>query len=65
MEKLVYRPAEAQAALGIKSSKFWAMVRDGLIETRKMGGTTVIPADSLKRLVDGLPSAKSCKTQAA
>ena len=56
-EKLVYRPAEAQVALGIKNTKFWQLVKDGLLETRKMGGATVVPAESLRRFVESLPSA--------
>ncbi|WP_234731075.1 helix-turn-helix domain-containing protein [Acidocella facilis] len=55
-EKLVYRPREAQAALGIKGTKFWALVKAGALETRKMGGATVVPAESLRRFVDGLPA---------
>jgi Helix-turn-helix domain len=56
-EKLVYRPAEAQAALGIKNTKFWQLVKEGHLETRKLGGATVVPAESLRRFVDGLPRA--------
>lgn len=56
MSKLVYRPAEAQEALGIKNTKFWALVKAGEIETRRMGGATVVPAESLQRFVDGLPA---------
>lgn len=56
IEKLVYRPAEAQAALGIKNTKFWALVKAGLLETRKLGGATVVPAESLRRFVESLPS---------
>ena len=56
-EKLVYRPREAQEALGIRNTKFWQLVKDGLLETRKMGGATVVPAESLRRFVESLPSA--------
>ena len=54
-EKLVYRPAEVQAALGIRNTKFWALVKTGLLETRKIGAATVVPADSLHRFVANLP----------
>ena len=37
MERLVYRPAEAHAALGIRNTKFWVLVKAGLLETRKIG----------------------------
>lgn len=56
-QKLVYRPREAQEALGIRNTKFWALVKAGLLETRKLGGATVVPAESLKRFVESLPSA--------
>lgn len=56
-DKLVYRPREAQEALGIKNTKFWELVKAGLLETRKLGGATVVPAESLKRFVESLPSA--------
>lgn len=55
IEKLVYRPAEVQAALGIKGTKFWGLVKDGFLETRKIGSATVIPAASLHAFVAGLP----------
>jgi hypothetical protein len=55
-QKLVYRPREAQEALGIKNTKFWQLVKQGLLETRKLGGATVVPADSLRRFVESLPS---------
>lgn len=57
LEKLVYRPREAQEALGIKNTKFWALVKEGKLETRKLGGATVVPAESLKRFVENLPKA--------
>lgn len=56
-EKLVYRPREAQEALGIKNSKFWELVKEGRLETRKLGAATVVPAESLRVFVDSLPKA--------
>lgn len=56
-EKLAYRPAEVQASLGIKPSKFWSLVKDGQMQTRKMGRATVISADDLKNFVANLPKA--------
>ncbi|WP_035179646.1 hypothetical protein [Acidocella facilis] len=53
--KLVYRPREVQETLGIKGTKFWALVKAGHLEAKKMGGATVVPAESLRRFVDGLP----------
>ncbi|MDD2861096.1 MAG: hypothetical protein PHI71_08530 [Acidiphilium sp.] len=56
-EKLLYRPSEAQAALGIKHSKFWLLAKDGAFDLRKMGGSTFVTADSLKRFADSLAKA--------
>ena len=58
-DKLVFRPAEAQAALGIKNTLFWQLVKEGKIETRKIGSATVVPADSLKAFLAGLPNPKA------
>jgi len=58
-EKLVYRPAEVQAALGIRNTKFWALVKAGLLDTRKIGSATVVPAESLKAFVENLPKANA------
>jgi len=54
-EKLAFRPAEVQAALGIRNTKFWELVKAGLLETRKIGAATVVPAESLKTFMANLP----------
>lgn len=54
----LYRPAQVQAALGIKNTKFWQLVKEGKLEAKKLGRATVITADSLKRFVKTLPPAK-------
>lgn len=56
-EKLAYRPREVQESLGIRNTKFWQLVKEGKLETRKLGGTTIVPAESLRRFVESLPSA--------
>jgi predicted DNA-binding transcriptional regulator AlpA len=58
--KLLYRPNEAQKALGIGHSTFWKLVKSQAIETKKIGSATVVPAASLQAFIDGLP-----KTNAA
>jgi hypothetical protein len=58
-EKLVYRPAEVQAALGIRNTKFWALVKAGSLETRKIGSATVVPAASLHAFIESLPKANA------
>lgn len=56
-EKILYRPAEAQSALGIKHSKFWLLVKDGAFDMRKMGNATFVTAESLKRFAESLAKA--------
>lgn len=55
--KLLYRPAEVQAVLGIKHSKFWELVKAGAFDVRKMGHATVVTAESLHRFAAELPKA--------
>jgi hypothetical protein len=59
--KLLYRPHEAQAALGIKRTKFYEIVKAGHLELRRMGGCTVVPAESLRAFVASLPPANDAK----
>jgi excisionase family DNA binding protein len=54
-EKLVYRTEEARSKLGIGKTTFWKLVKAGQLEIRKLGGTTVVPAESLHSFVAGLP----------
>lgn len=52
--KLFYRPAEVQAALGIKTTTFYTLVKSGALETKKLGRATIVPAASLQKLVETL-----------
>ncbi len=45
-----------RAALGIKHSKFWELVKQGKLETRKLGSATIVPAASLQAFIDSLPA---------
>ncbi len=54
--KLCYRPAEAQKEIGVKNTKFWALVKEGRLETKKIGRATVVPGKSLKEFVENLPN---------
>ncbi|GBQ07980.1 hypothetical protein [Acidiphilium acidophilum] len=56
-EKILYRPAEAQSALGIKHSKFWLLAKEGAFDLRKMGKSTFVTADSLKKFAESLAKA--------
>ena len=53
--KLLYRPREAQAALGVKHSKFWELMKAGTFDVRKLGRSTFITAESLRRFAENLP----------
>ena len=55
-EKMLFRPAEVKQALGIGHTSFWKLVKEGKLETKKLGGCTVVPAESLRRFVESLPS---------
>ncbi|MBB5374322.1 helix-turn-helix transcriptional regulator [Acidocella aromatica] len=57
--KLLFRPAEVQAALGIGHSTFWSLVKSGALESRKIGRATVVPADSLNQFIASLPKANA------
>lgn len=56
-EPLAYTIAGAAAALGIGRTKLYYLIAAGRIDARKLGGTVLIPAASLKALLDGLPAA--------
>ncbi|WP_424138581.1 helix-turn-helix domain-containing protein [Roseomonas chloroacetimidivorans] len=61
-EKLSFTIAEAVTSTGIGRTKLYALIKAGQLETRKLGAKTLIPAPSLRALVDGLP--RSVKTVA-
>jgi excisionase family DNA binding protein len=52
MDKLLYRPKEAAAVLGIGRSKVYDLMRSGRLDSRKDGGARLITADSLRAYVD-------------
>lgn len=59
-EKIAFTIAEAVTSTGIGRTKLYDLIKQGQLETRKLGSRTLIPAPSLRSLVDGLPrSAKS------
>ncbi len=55
MDKLAYTPNEACEALGVKRTFIFNAMRDGRLERRKAGARTLIPAESLKNFLAGLP----------
>ena len=58
-EKLTFRPAEVQAALGIGHSTFWKLVKESRLETLHIGRATVVPASSLHQFVASLSKANA------
>ena len=42
----------AQHIIGVRNTKFWAMVKEGLIETVPLGGRTMVRYASLERLAE-------------
>ncbi len=55
MDKLLYTVAEVQALTGLGKSKLYDLIRDGSLESVKVGGCRRIPADSLVEFIASLP----------
>lgn len=51
VERLTVRIPHAMAMLGIGRSKLYELIKDGEIETIKLGSATLVIADSLRALV--------------
>jgi excisionase family DNA binding protein len=54
---LAYGVREACDACGIGRTRLYALISEGKIEARQCGGRTLIPADSLRSFLSGLPAA--------
>ena len=54
---LALSPADAAKALGIGRTNLYRLISAGLIDARRLGGRTVIPATSLRDFLAGLPAA--------
>lgn len=52
-EILAYRVKDASRVTGIGVTSLYAMMNDGRLEKRKVGGMTLIPAASLRTLIEG------------
>ncbi len=55
MDKLLYTVAEVQALTGLGKSKLYDLIRDGSLESVKIGGSRRVPADALRDFVASLP----------
>lgn len=49
--KLAFTIGEACHAVGIGRSKLYELIGQGRLQTRKIGSRTVIPAESLRKLI--------------
>lgn len=56
MDKLLYRPKEACAVLGIGRDKLYDLLRSGRLDSLKDGGARFITADSLRAYIALLQS---------
>jgi excisionase family DNA binding protein len=58
MEKLSFTVAEAVSATGLSKSTIFAEIKEGRLETRKRGSTTLILRDELARYLGELPKGR-------
>lgn len=54
--QILFRPEEAAAILGVGRTKFYELVRRGLIETVAIDGCTRVTRRALNAYVDSLPT---------
>ena len=52
-EPLAYSIADACRVSSIGRTKLYALIGTGQLEARRIGGRTLIPAASLRRLING------------
>jgi hypothetical protein len=55
-EKILYRPKEAQQALGIGHATFWKLAKAGVIQVSHSGRMAFVRAESVKAAADFLTS---------
>ncbi len=58
IEPLVLGVKDAAAYVGLSRSRLYELIRDDVIEARKLGARTVVPTESLKAFVVGSPLIK-------
>jgi excisionase family DNA binding protein len=54
---IAYTIAEAAKASGLSRSTIYELIAAKKIDARKSGARTLIPAESLRRFIEGLPAA--------
>ena len=52
-EPIAYSINDACKVVGLGRTYLYKMINDGRLEVRKVGKRTLIPASSLRRLIDG------------
>ena len=52
-DKLAYSISEAIDATSLRRTKLYSLIKDGDLEVVRIGGRTLIPADSLRSLIAG------------
>lgn len=53
LEPLAYSVADAVRVSSIGRTRIFALIKDGSLQTRKIGGRTLIVARSLRELIEG------------
>lgn len=53
LEPLAYSVSDACRVSSIGRTKLYALLKSGQLEARRIGGRTLIPAASLRRLIEG------------
>ncbi len=56
--RLLISVAEARDALGVGTTKLYALLGDGSLRARRLGGRTLIESASLRAFVESLPVAE-------
>lgn len=54
MEKLLLKPEEVAAAIGVGRSKIYQLLADGSLPSVRVGKALRVPADALKEWVDAM-----------
>ncbi len=53
LKRLSYRPKEIPSVTGIGLTRVWELIGDGTLESRLVGKTRIVSAESVERLVRG------------
>lgn len=57
LEIIAYSIEDACRASSLGRTNIYSLIKKGKLTVKKIGGRTVIPADSLRRLIDEAPTA--------